>query len=102
MSDRLRNTANEAAKGWGELAAEAPGDTRRCFEAPRGDPLRQTDPDRQHRLRGRLATGTLGGRAYPQGEFEVTAGARVRYPVDELRRTVHLVYAAPRHPEDTD
>ncbi|MEU2118897.1 hypothetical protein ABZ567_25350 [Streptomyces sp. NPDC016459] len=89
-------------KGWGELAAEAPGNTRRCFEALRGDPLRQTDPGRQHRLRGRLAMGTLGGRAYPQGEFEVTAGGRVRYLVDEPRRTVHLVYAAPRHPKDTD
>ncbi|MGW0122330.1 hypothetical protein [Streptomyces sp. NPDC003327] len=99
---RLRFPTNEAAKGWGELAAEAPGNTRRCFEALRGDPLRQTDPDRQHRLRGRLATGTLGGRTYPQWEFEVTAGGRVRYLVDEQRRTVHLVYAAPRHPKDTD
>ncbi|MEU9296882.1 hypothetical protein [Streptomyces sp. NPDC048266] len=99
---RLRFATNEAAKGRGELTAEAPGNTRRRFEALRGDPLRQTDPDRQHRLRGRLATGTLGGRTYPQWEFEVTAGGRVRYPVDEPRRTVHLVYAAPRHPKDTD
>ncbi|MFJ8662375.1 hypothetical protein [Streptomyces sp. NPDC093795] len=29
-------------------------------------------------------------------------GGRVRYLVDEPRRTVHLVYAAPRHPKDTD
>ncbi|MFD3332431.1 hypothetical protein ACFWV1_07230 [Streptomyces sp. NPDC058700] len=46
--------------------------------------------------------GTLGGRDHPQGEFEVTAGRRVRYPVDEPRGTAHLVYAAPRRPEDTD
>lgn len=82
--------------------AEAPGNTRRCFGALRGDPLRQDDPDRQHRLRGRLATAVLGGRAYPRWEFEVTAGGRVRYLVDEPRRTVHSVYAAPRHPKDTD
>ncbi|KQX58001.1 MULTISPECIES: hypothetical protein [unclassified Streptomyces] len=99
---RLRFATNEAAKGWGELAAEAPGNTRRCFEALRRDPLRQDDPDRQHRLRGRLATGVLGGRVHPQWEYEVTSGGRVRYLVDEPRRTVHLVHAAPRHPKDTD
>ncbi|MEU2076844.1 hypothetical protein [Streptomyces sp. NPDC013489] len=98
----LRFATNEAAKGWGELGAEAPGNTRRCFEALRRDPLRQDDPDRQHQLRGRLATRVLGGRSYPQWEYEVTAGGRVRYLVDEPRRTVHLVYAAPRHPKDTD
>ncbi|MEU6552873.1 hypothetical protein ABZ915_21700 [Streptomyces sp. NPDC046915] len=30
---RLRFATNDAAKGWGELSAEAPGNTRRCFEA---------------------------------------------------------------------
>ncbi|MFD4315237.1 hypothetical protein [Streptomyces sp. NPDC058548] len=54
------------------------------------------------KLRGRLATRALGGRIYPQWEYEVTAGGRVRYLVDEARRTVYLVYAAPRHPKDTD
>jgi hypothetical protein len=49
-----------------------------------------------------LATGNLGGREYPQWEYEVTAGGRVRYLVDELRRTVHLVYASTRHPKDTE
>ncbi|WBO65652.1 hypothetical protein [Streptomyces camelliae] len=98
----LRFATNEAAKGWGELGAEAPGNTRRCFEALRSDPLSRSDPDRQHRLRGRLGTGNLGGRDYPQWEYEVTAGGRVRYLVDEARRTVHLVYASTRHPRDTE
>lgn len=60
------------------------------------------DPDRQHRLRGSLAARPLGGSQLPQWEFEVTAGGRVRYLVDEPGRTVHLVYASPRHPKDTD
>ncbi len=30
---RLRFATNEAAKGWGELCSEAPGNARRCFEA---------------------------------------------------------------------
>ncbi|MEV4329784.1 hypothetical protein AB0K02_04465 [Streptomyces sp. NPDC049597] len=98
----LRFATNEAAKGWGELGAAAPGNTRRCFESLRNDPQSMADPDRQHRLRGRLATALLAGREYPQWEFEVTAGGRVRYLVDEARRTVHLVYASPRHPKDTE
>ncbi|MFF5245118.1 hypothetical protein ACFY3V_12645 [Streptosporangium sp. NPDC000095] len=98
----LRFATSEAAKGWADLCAEAAGNTRRCFEALRDAPLSQDDPDRQHRLRGRLAAGVLGGREYPQWEYEVTAGGRVRYLVDEPRRTVHLVYASTRHPKDTD
>ncbi|WP_240661258.1 MULTISPECIES: hypothetical protein [unclassified Streptomyces] len=54
---RSRFATNEAAKGWGEPGAEAPGNARRCYEALRLDPLSRADPDRQHRLRGRLATG---------------------------------------------
>jgi dihydroorotase-like cyclic amidohydrolase len=82
--------------------AEAPGNTRRCFEALRTNPLSKNDPDRQHRLRGRLGEGTLGGIDHPQWEYEVTAGGRVRYLIDEARHTVHLVHASTRHPKDTD
>ncbi|GAA2503253.1 hypothetical protein GCM10010406_44780 [Streptomyces thermolineatus] len=39
---------------------------------------------------------------HPQWEYEVTAGGRVRYLVDEPRRTVHLVHASTRHPKDTE
>jgi hypothetical protein len=98
---RLRFATNEAAKGWSDLCAEAAGNTRRCYEALRGDPLSMRDPDRQHRLRGRLATATLGGTEFPQWEYEVTNGGRVRYLVDRSKRTVHLVYASTRHPRDT-
>ncbi|GGQ48474.1 hypothetical protein GCM10010250_19730 [Streptomyces althioticus] len=55
---RLRFATNEAAKGWGELGSEAPGNTRRCFEALRKDLASHRDTDRQHRLRGRLSRGT--------------------------------------------
>jgi hypothetical protein len=98
---RLRFATNEAAKGWVDLCADATRNTRRCYEALRRDPLSMRDPDRQHWLRGRLATGKLGGTEYSQWEYEVTAGGRVRYLVDQARRTVHLVYTS-RHPKDTD
>ncbi|MER6478821.1 hypothetical protein [Streptomyces filamentosus] len=99
---KLRFATNEAAKGWGELAAAAPENTRRCFEDLRTDPLRRDAPDRQHRLRGRLSTRPYGRRALPQWECEVTSGGRVRCLVDEERRTVYFVYASPRHPKDTE
>jgi hypothetical protein len=99
---RLRFATNEAAKGWGELCASAPGNARRCFEALRADPQSKIDPDRQHPLRGRLSSRALAGQEYPQWEYEVTAGGRVRYLVDEARRTVHFIYASPGHPKDTD
>jgi hypothetical protein len=99
---RLRFATTEAAKGWSDLCAAAAANTRRCFEALRTNPLSTSDPDRQHHLRGRLATRTLNGKDLPQWEYEVTAGGRVRYVVDEPRHTVHLVYASTRHPKDTE
>ncbi|GAA2206059.1 hypothetical protein GCM10009850_015170 [Nonomuraea monospora] len=98
---RMRFATNEAAKGWAALCAQVPGNARRCYEALRTDPLSTDNPDRQHRLRGRLATASLGGRDLPQWEFEVTAAGRVRYLVDMDRHTVHFVYASDRHPKDT-
>ena len=99
---RLKFATTEAAKGWLDLCAEAASNTRRCFEAMRSNPLSTANPDRCHELYGRLGRGTVGGAECPQWEYEVTAGGRVRYLVDEARHTVHLVYASPRHPKDTD
>lgn len=98
----LKFATTEAAKGWDALCTEAPSNARRCFEALRANPLSAAKPERQHRVRGRLASGLVRGLECPQWEYEVTAGGRVRYLVDEARRTVHLVYASTRHPKDTD
>ncbi|MEV0618088.1 hypothetical protein AB0I81_32515 [Nonomuraea sp. NPDC050404] len=99
---RMRFATNEAAKGWAALCAEVPANARRCFDALRSDPLSTDNPDRQHRLRGRLATSAIGGQVLPQWEYEVTSGGRVRYLIDVDRRTVHFVYASSQHPKDTD
>lgn len=42
---RLRFATNEAAKGWGDLCAAAPGNTRRCYEALRRDPTSEPLPE---------------------------------------------------------
>ena len=71
-----------------------------------GDPPRRPAiggrHDRQHRLRGDLATHRHNGRDMEQWEYEVTSGGRVRYAIDDDNRTVWLIYASPRHPKDTD
>ena len=70
-------------------------------DPPRG-PTIGAGHDRQHRLRGDLATHRHNGRDMEQREYEVTSGGRVRYAIDDDNRTVWLIYASPRHPKDTD
>ena len=76
-----------------------PGDAWRPSAPTRG---RGQGTDRQHRLRGDLATHRHNGRDMEQWEYEVTSGGRVRYVIDDDSRTVWLIYASPRHPKDTD
>ncbi len=98
----VRFGTSEAAAGWDELCRHALANTRRCLEILRTDPRTRTDHDRQHRLRGDLATHRHNGRDLEQWEYEVTSGGRVRYAIDDHARTVWLIYASPRHPKDTD
>lgn len=76
--------------------------TRRCLDALRAEPLSRANHERQHRLRGDLATHRHNGRDLEQWEYEVTSGGRVRYVINNDDRTVWIVYASPRHPKDTD
>jgi len=93
---------SDAADGWEELCRHALSNTRRCLETLRADPRSGAGNDRQHRLRGDLATHRHNGRDMEQWEYEVTSGGRVRYVIDDDNRTVWLIYASPRHPKDTD
>lgn len=93
---------SEAVTGWEELCRHALANTVRCFETLRLDPRSGAGHDRQHRLRGDLATHRHNGHDLEQWEYEVTSGGRLRYVVDDRTRTVWLIYASPRHPKDTD
>jgi hypothetical protein len=97
----VRFGASDAATGWDELCRHALANTRRCLEILRSDPRSGADHERQHRLRGDLATHRHNGREMEQWEYEVTSGGRVRYVIDDENRTVWLIYASPRHPKDT-
>ena len=98
----VRFGTSEAANGWEELCRHALPNSRRCLETLRTDPRSGAGHDRQHRLRGDLATHRHNGRDMEQWEYEVTSGGRVRYVIDDDSRTVWLIYASPRHPKDTD
>jgi hypothetical protein len=98
----VRFGTGEAARGWEELCRLALANTRRCLDMLRSDPRSRSNHDRQHPLRGDLATHRHNGRDLEQWEYEVTSGGRVRYVIDDDDRTVWIIYASPRHPKDTD
>jgi hypothetical protein len=97
----IRFGTSDAAGGWEELYRHALANTRRCLEVLRSELRSGAGHDRQHRLRGDLATHRHNGKDLEQ-EYEVTSGGRVRYVIDEQARTVWLIDASPRHPKDTD
>jgi hypothetical protein len=82
----LRFATGEAADGWEELCANAPGPTKACWEQLRREPRRHDQPQKQ--LRDNLAQRTIGGQTYEQWQYEVTGGGRVWYCPDGERRTV--------------
>jgi hypothetical protein len=98
----VRFGTTEAITGWEELCRLALANARRCLEVLRNDPRCGAGRDRQHRLRGDLATHRHNGRDLEQWEYEVTSGGRVRYVIDDHRHGVWLIYASPKHPKDTD
>lgn len=98
----VRFATGDAAMGWEELCRHVLSNARRCLEILQTAPRSSANPDRQHRLRGDLATHQHNGKNLEQWEFEITGSGRVRYVIDERTRTVWLVYASPRHPKDTD
>lgn len=98
----VRFGTSEAAAGWEQLCRHALGNTRKCLEILRADPRHGAGYDRQHRLRGDLATHRHNGKDLEQWEYEVTGSGRVRYLIEDIGRTVWLIYASPRHPKDTD
>ncbi|WP_437083644.1 hypothetical protein [Streptomyces sp. enrichment culture] len=93
-------------RGGGDgLGGTVPRGAAQCapmLEALRTEPLSRENWNRQHQLRGRLATREWKGSALEQWEFEVTSGGRVRYLVSPETSTVILVYASTRHPKDTE
>jgi hypothetical protein len=97
----VRFLETQAAKGWEELCAQAPGNTLAAWVIMRRNPAPPMDAPRHHRLRRQLATGTVQGRALNHWQIEVTGGGRIWYLVDPETATVWIDYAGPGHPRQT-
>lgn len=92
----------EAAAGWEQLGRQAAGNLRRACERIRANPRALDHPERRHRLKGALGSGLFKGRVLERWQYEVTAGGRIWYLVDDDNRTAWLVYAGTGHPKATD
>lgn len=98
----LRFGTSEAATGWEELCKQAAGPTRAAYDALSRNPRDRTTPDRQHPLKGELASRTVGGTALEQWQYEVTGAGRIWYCIDDSKRQVLLMLAMTGHPKATD
>jgi hypothetical protein len=58
--------------------------------------------ERQHPLRGSLATRVVNGIALEQWQYEVTGGGRIWYCIDDERRIAWLTEASPGHPKEPE
>lgn len=95
----IRFGTSEAAAQWPELCKRFAGNCREAWECLRTSPL--TRSPKQKPLQGRLATRLIGGTDLPQWQFDIGAGARLVFCVDEGKRTVWLVDASAAHPGAT-
>lgn len=98
----IRFANNEAADGWDQLARHASTNLRRAFDTIRKEPRSGFSPDRQHRLKGGLASAEWKGRVLERWQFEVTGSGRIWYLIDDDKWTVWLTYAGAGHPKATD
>jgi hypothetical protein len=93
---------NEAAKGWVDLCAQAPGNAYELWLLLRSEPAPKARTTRHHPLKGALSTAAHRGITLPQWQYEVTGGGRVWYLVDVQLRRVYLTYAGTGHPKSTE
>ncbi|SFE83444.1 hypothetical protein SAMN05216251_105378 [Actinacidiphila alni] len=98
----LRFATAEAAQGWDHLSRQAAANLRRAFDRIRAAPRSADQPERQHRLKGTLGGGSFKGRVLERRQYEVTAGGRIWYLVDDDTRTAWITYAGTGHPKATD
>lgn len=97
----VRFGMTEAAKGWDDLCAQVPENTRAAFDLLRSNP-RPAEDHMCHRLRGALSTREWRGRDLEQWQIKVSGSGRIWYLRDDDSHTVWLIKASPSHPKETD
>lgn len=98
----LRFATTDAVKGWDALCQQAPANTLTAWTELRARPDQLAPTSRHHQLKGSLATATHGGVVMEQWQYEVTAGGRLWYLVDTIRRTLWIKAAGTGHPKATE
>lgn len=96
----FRFATNDAVTGWEQVCSAAPSNARVAWNRLTSDP--RTRDDRQHPLKGSLATRLVNGVSMEQWQYEVTSGGRLWYCIDDAKRTVWLTDAMTGHPKPTD
>ena len=96
----FRYATSDGIHGWEQVSSAAPANARLAWEQITADPRNRSS--RQHPLRGSLATREVNGVALEQWQYEVTAGGRLWYCIDDDRRTVWLMDAMAGHPKATE
>lgn len=96
----FRFANNAAAPSWGEVCVAAPSNARTAWEAITRDPRRRSQ--RQHRLKHALGQRVVNRTEMEQWQYEVTAGGRIWYCIDDPNRTVWMTAAHTGHPRATE
>lgn len=97
----VRFGTNEAAKGWDDLCAQVPENTRAAFEMMRSNPRPPADGT-HYQLRDDLATREFGGRSLEQWQVKVSNSSRIWYLPDDEKHAVWIVHASMAHPKATE
>lgn len=96
----FRYANNDAVKGWEQICATSSANSRTAWERITADPRRRDS--RQHPVRGALGQRAVNGVDLEQWQFEVTAGGRLWYCIDDGAKTVWLTDAHVGHPKSTE
>ena len=96
----LRYANSDAVKGWEQIGAVAASNARTAWERITADPRRRDG--RQHPLKGSLGRRCVNGVDMEQWQYEVTAGGRLWYCIDDKAKTVWLTDAHVGHPKATE
>ena len=96
----FRYATNDAVTGWEQICSTALANARTAWERITSEP-RQRD-HRQHQLKGAPGIRNINGADLEQWQYEVTAGGRVWYCIQDTTRTVWMTDASPGHPKATE
>jgi hypothetical protein len=92
----------EASKAWTELSNTTLASAlARFYDVVVKEPRWTGSPDRHHRLLGERATGVYKGREMERWQHEISGSGRVWFLIDDVERTVWLVYVGAGHPSAT-